>query len=215
MKIITTELNSAPMYKTVYLSSAHLSEEMRAVLLAMADKPDCYYCHRTTGYSDAGIILRFKTIGGDDWSDIEDQLLSDGLNDELTGLIGELSNHDIDAVHFDQDFDLVAGFHWYTDDGQKVIPLAYGVNLDSFHDLDEVKKNLVLQNFEETEEDAEQNYYFEADGSFYNMADFMRLDDNSEMKSYGFAACCGESNTSALFIMLSDDSDRVDLVRVV
>lgn len=194
MKIVTVELNAAPSYKTVFMSSAHLSEEMRAVLLAMADKPDCYYCHRTTGYSDAGIILRFKTIGGDDWSDIEDQLLSDGLNDELTGLIGELSNHDIDAVHFDQDFDLVAGFHWYTDDGQKVIPLAYDVWIEM---------------------DKHDNNYFNHDGVKHYIDDFMRLDDNSEMKSYGFAACCGESNTSALFIMLSDDSDRVDLVRVV
>jgi len=194
MKIITTELLSAPMYKTVYMSSAHLSEEMRAVLLAMADKPDCYYCHRTTGDADAGIILRFKTIGGDDWSDIEDQLLADGLNDELTGLIGELSNHDIDAVHFDQDFDLVAGFHWYTDEGQKVMPLAYDVWIET---------------------DEADNNYFDVDGVRHYVADFMRLDDNSEMKSYGFAACCGESNTSALFIMLSDDSDKVDLVRVV
>lgn len=193
MKIVTVELNAAPSYKTVFMSSAHLSEEMRAALLAMADKNDCYYCHRTCQAADAGIILRFDAIGGD-WLDIETQLLADGLNDELTGLIGELSVQDIDAVHFDRDFDLVAGFHWYTDDGQKVIPLAYDVWIET---------------------DKHGNNYFNHDGVKHYLDDFMRLDDSSEMKSYGFAACCGESNTSALFIMLSDDSDRVDLVRVV
>lgn len=193
MKIVTVELNAAPSYKTVFMSSAHLSEEMRAVLLDMADKNDCYYCHRTCQAADAGIILRFDAIGGD-WLDIETQLLADGLNDELTGLIGELENNGFDAVHFDRDFDLVAGFHWYTDDGQKVIPLAYDVWIEM---------------------DKHDNNYFNHDGVKHYIDDFMRLDDNSEMKSYGFAACCGESNTSALFIMLSDDSDRVDLVRVV
>lgn len=193
MKLCTVEIKEAPMYKTVFLSSAHLSANMRAALLVMADKSNCYYCHRTTGDADTGIILRFDAIGGD-WSEIEGQLLSDGLDDELTGLLSELENNGFDAVHFDNDFDLVAGFHWFTDEGQKVIPLAYDIWIEM--------------------DDADNNY-FTYNGMNHYIADFMRLDDNSEMKSYGYVAECGESNTSALFIALHDDGDKIDLVRLV
>lgn len=194
MKLKTTDFENAVSYRTLFASAAHVSEEMRAVLLAMADNPDCYYCHRTTQKDDAGIILRFKAIAGDEWEDVEDELQMCGIESELLGLIEHIANADFDAVHFDVDFDLIAFAHWYTDDQQKVIPLAYDVWI-------EMDKN--------------DNYYFDLNGTKHYIDDFLRLDDNSEMKSYGYSACCGESNTSSLFIELSDDSDRVDVVRVV
>ena len=46
------------------------------------------------------------------------------------------------------------------------------------------------------------------------MADFMRIGKDG-MADYGFIGVMGESNTSALFISLSDNSDCVNVVRVI
>lgn len=59
-----------------------------------------------------------------------------------------------------------------------------------------------------------ENEYFDLSGRVYCMADFMRIGDGG-MADYGFIGVMGESNTSALYISLSDNSDFVNVVRVI
>lgn len=213
MDINTSEVSS---YKTAFVSSLHLSGESVDILRTMANNPVCWFTHAVTVAEamENAFILRFKAMAGDEWEDVEDGLKEHGFSSEFIALIDALAQADFDAVHFDRDMDLLPGAIWYTPDGSRVIPLAYDSFILSYHDLDDAQRAAVLENLDETEEQAEENSYFICEDIIYSMADMMRLDDNSELKSFGFAAHMGESNTSAIFIALSDDSDRVDVVRV-
>lgn len=221
----TTDFENANFYKTIFLSAAHLSDEMRAVLLAMADSLNCYYCHRTTGNEDAGIILRFKAIAGDEWEDVEAELLERGLDGEFVGLIEHLAIEDIDAVHFDIDFDLLAGAHWYLGSGSKAVPLGYELAIVGYDDLPFDLQQEARQAYYDpsNEHGFTASEFFNDEGDFnfvvidgllYCLSDCMRLDDSSELKEYGFTGVFSESNTSAIAVTLSGDSDSLDAVRI-
>lgn len=198
MDINTSEVSS---YKTAFVSSLHLSGESVDILRTMANNPVCWFTHAVTVAEamENAFILRFKAMAGDEWEDVEDGLKAHGFSSEFIALIDALAQADFDAVHFDRDMDLLPGAIWYTPDGSRVIPLAYDVWIE--YEEGESNEDLFIN-------------YFTAEDTKHYIDDFMRLDDNSELKSFGFAANCGETNTSALFIALSDDGDRVDVVRV-
>lgn len=192
MKLKTTDYENAEQYKSVVACAAHVPPEDMERVTALIEGGK-WWIHQIGADFDGAFIIRFGALGCD-WEDIEAELSGVGFSDEFIGFFSEVHTQDFYAVHFDPDAPLLCHFHWYTDSGAKVIPLGYDLWI---------------------ERDRHDNDYFNLDGVKHYMADFMRLDDNSEMKEYGYHAYAGESNTSALFIAISDDSDKVEVVRYV
>lgn len=193
MKIKTTDYENAEQYKTVVACAAHVPPEDMKLIRDMVCDYSVWWCHPIGAEFDGAFIIRFGALGCD-WEEIQDDLSGRGFSDEFIGFFSEVHTQDFYAVHFDPDAPLLYHFHWYTDSGAKVIPLGYDIWI---------------------ERDRHDNDYFNLDGVKHYVADFLRLDDNSEMKEYGYHAYAGESNTSALFIALSDDSEKVEVVRYV
>jgi hypothetical protein len=192
MKLKTTDYENAEQYKSVVMCCAHVPPEDIQIVRDLIDH-DKWWIHQIGADFDGAFIMRFGAVESE-WDDIEAELSDVGFSDEFIGLLEELHTQEFGAVHFDPDAPLLYHFHWYTDSGAKVIPLGYDLWI---------------------ERDDSDNDYFEMDGVKHYVADFMRLSDESEMKEYGYHAYAGESNTSALFIALSDDSDKVEVVRYV
>lgn len=192
MKLKTTDYENAQQYKTVVMCCAHVPPEDIQIARDLMDHGK-WWMHQIGADFDGAFIMRFGAVETE-WDDIEAELSDVGFSDEFIGLLEELHTQEYGAVHFDPDAPLLYHFHWYTDSGAKVIPLGYDLWI---------------------ERDRHDNDYFNLEGVKHYMADFMRLDDNSEMKEYGYHAYAGESNTSALFIAISDDSDKVEVVRYV
>ena len=207
--MFTANYENAAIYKTMFIAACHCSADQWQQLLAMADDKAAYYCHRTTSYDDTGIIVRLDPIS----DDIGETLAAAGIDDELIELLTDIRENGRDAVHFDADADLLAYKPWYTDDGAKVIPLAYELGYVNFYSLTREQQEQVFQDRDGTGDEYTENDYFVLNDQVYCMADFMRTGDG-EMADYGFIGMMGESNTSALYISLSDNSDFVNVVRV-
>lgn len=207
--MFTVNYENAATYKTMFLAACHCNAEQWQQLLTLSDDKNAYYCHRTTQYNDTGIILRLDPIG----DDIGDTLAAAGLDSELIELLSDIRANGMDAVHFDADADLLAYKPWYTDTGAKVIPLAYELDYVNFYSLTREQQDQVFQDRDGTGDEYTEKDYFVLDDIVYCMADFMRIGDG-EMADYGFIGQMGESNTSSLFISLSDNSDFVNVVRV-
>ena len=207
--MFTANYENAAIYKTMFIAACHCSADQWQQLLAMADDKAAYYCHRTTSYDDTGIIVRLDPIS----DDIGETLAAAGIDDELIELLTDIRENGLDAVHFDADADLLAYKPWYTDDGAKVIPLAYELGYVNFYSLTREQQEQVFQDRDGTGDEYTENDYFVLNDQVYCMADFMRTGDG-EMADYGFIGMMGESNTSALYISLSDNSDFVNVVRV-
>lgn len=109
---------------------------------------------------------------------------------------------------------MLAFVPWYTDDGAKVIPLAYEIEYVNFYSLTPEQRDQVYQDRDGTGDEFIDNNYFVLNDQVYCMDDFMRLGKDG-MADYGFIGVMGESNTSSLFISLSDNSDYVNVVRVI
>lgn len=208
--MFTANYENAAIYKTMFIAACHCNADQWQQLLALADDKAAYYCHRTTPYDDTGIIVRLDPIG----DDIGDTLAAAGIDDELIELLTDIRENGLDAVHFDADADLLAYKPWYTDSGAKVIPLAYEIDQLNFHDLTREQQDQIYEEYEGAGEEYTDYTYFVLSGIVYCMADFMRV-GNGEMADYGFIGVMGESNTSSLFISLSDNSDFVNVVRVI
>lgn len=208
--MFTVNFENAAIYKTMFIAACHCNVDQWRQLLAMADDKAVYYCHRTTQSNDTGIILRLDPIG----DDIGDTLAAAGIDDELIELLTDIRENGLDAVHFDADADLLAYKPWYTDEGAKVIPLAYELDYMNFYSLTREQQDQVYQDRDGTGDEYAENDYFVLNDQVYCMADFMRLGKDG-MADYGFIGVMGESNTSALFISLSDNSDYVNVVRVI
>lgn len=206
--MFTVNYENAAIYKTMFIAACHCSEDQWQQLLTLADDKAAYYCHRTTSYDDTGIIVRLDPVWGDNST-----LHIDGLDSELIELLTDIRENGIDAVHFDADADLLAYKPWYTDDGAKVIPLAYELDYVNFYSLTREQQEQVYQDREGTGDEYAENDYFVLNDQVYCMADFMRIGKDG-MADYGFIGVMGESNTSSLFISLSDNSDYVNVVRV-
>lgn len=207
--MFTVNYENAATYKTMFIAACHCNVDQWRQLLALADDKAAYYCHRTTQSNDTGIIVRLDPIG----DDIGDTLAAAGIDDELIELLTDIRENGLDAVHFDADADLLAYKPWYTDDGAKVVPLAYELDYVNFYSLTREQQEQVYQDRDGTGDEYTENDYFVLDDQVYCMADFMRI-GNGEMADYGFIGEMGESNTSSLFISLSDNSDYVNVVRV-
>lgn len=207
--MFTANYENAAIYKTMFIAACHCSADQWQQLLALADDKAAYYCHRTTSYDDTGIIVRLDPIS----DDIGETLAAAGIDDELIELLTDIRENGLDAVHFDADADLLAYKPWYTDDGAKVIPLAYEIEYVNFYSLTREQQEQVYQDREGTGDECTENDYFVLNDQVYCMADFMRIGKDG-MADYGFIGVMGESNTSSLFISLSDNSDYVNVVRV-
>lgn len=205
----TANYENAAIYKTLFLAACHCTADQWQQLLTLSDDKNAYYCHRTTTYNDTGIILRLDPVWGDNST-----LHIDGLDPELIELLTDIRENGLDAVHFDADADLLAYKPWYTDSGAKVIPLAYEIDQLNFYDLTREQQDQIYQEYEGAGEEYTDYTYFVLGGIVYCMADFMRI-GNGGMADYGFIGVMGESNTSALFISLSDNNDFVNVVRVI
>lgn len=208
--MFTANYENAAIYKTMFIAACHCSADQWRQLLALADDAVVYYCHRTTQSDDTGIIVRLDPIG----DDIGERLADAGIDDELIELLTDIRENGLDAVHFDADADLLAYKPWYTDDGAKVIPLAYALDYVNFYSLTREQQEQVYQDRDGTGDEYAENDYFVLNDQVYCMADFMRTGDGV-MADYGFIGVMGESNTSALYISLSDNSDFVNVVRVI
>ena len=208
--MFTVNYENAATYKTMFIAACHCNVDQWRQLLALADNKAAYYCHRTTQSNDTGIIVRLEPL----CDDIGETLAADGIDDELIELLTDIRENGIDAVHFDADADLLAYKPWYTDDGAKVIPLAYEIEYVNFYSLTPEQRDQVYQDRDGTGYEFIDNNYFVLNDQVYCMADFMRIGDGG-MADYGFIGVMGESNTSALFISLSDNSDFVNVVRVI
>ena len=207
--MFTANYENAATYKTMFIAACHCSADQWQQLLTLADDKAAYYCHRTTSYDDTGIIVRLDPIS----DDIGETLAAAGIDDELIELLTDIRENGLDAVHFDADADLLAYKPWYTDDGAKVIPLAYEIEYINFYSLTREQQDQVFQDRDGTGDEYAENDYFVLNDQVYCMADFMRTGDGG-MADYGFIGVMGESNTSALYISLSDNSDFVNVVRV-
>ena len=207
--MFTVNYENAATYKTMFIAACHCNADQWNQLLALADDKAAYYCHRTTPHDDAGIIVRLDPVWGDNST-----LHSDGLDPELIELLTDIRENGLDAVHFDADADLLAYKPWYTDEGAKVIPLAYELDYMNFYSLTREQQDRVYQDRDGTGDEYTEKDYFVLNDQVYCMADFMRI-GNGEMADYGFIGVMGESNTSALYISLSDNSDFVNVVRVI
>lgn len=208
--MFTANYENAATYKTIFLAACHCSAAQWQQLLTLSDDKNAYYCHRTTQHNDTGIILRLDPIG----DDIGDTLAAAGIDSELIELLADIRANGMDAVHFDQDADLLAHKPWYTDTGAKVIPLAYELDYVNFYSLTREQQEQVYQDRDGTGDDYTEQDYFIVGDIIYCMADFMRI-GNGEMADYGYIGVMGESNTSSLCISLSDNSDYVNVVRVI
>lgn len=207
--MFTANYENAAVYKTMFIAACHCNVDQWRQLLTLADDKAAYYCHRTTSYNDTGIIVRLDPIG----DDIGETLAAAGIDDELIELLTDIRENGLEAVHFDADADLLAYKHWYTDGGAKVTPLAYEIEYVNFYSLTREQQDRVFQDRDGTGDEYTENDYFVLNDQVYCMADFMRIGD-AEMADYGFIGVMGESNTSSLFISLSDNSDFVNVVRV-
>lgn len=211
MKINSVALSAVPSYKTAFVSIAHLSPaDFRNLEILCHD--DYFFCHNVCNDGSA-FIVRFGQIVPEQHEMLDFLVSQYDFTPEFAEFMRLLGDAGFDAVHFDPEFDLVQGQTWYTDLGTKVVPLAYDVDVQSFDQLTDEQRGYVLTHLDETEAAAENNYLV-VEGVIYSMADCMRLDSDSEMSEYGFSGTWGESNTSALFCMLSDDSETADIVRV-
>lgn len=208
--MFTVNYENAATYKTMFIAACHCNIDQWQQLLALADNKAAYYCHRTTQSNDTGIIVRLEPL----CDDIGETLAADGIDDELIELLTDIRENGLDAVHFDADADLLAYKPWYTDEGAKVIPLAYELEYMSYYNLTPEQRDQVYQDRNDTGDKYIENDYFVLNDQVYCMADFMRLGDGG-MSDYGFIGVMGESNTSALFISLSDNNDFVNVVRVI
>ncbi len=184
------ELSAAPVTQLVMVSASHVSPADSVLLAHMSDDKSVWFTHAA---SDGGVIMRFSALGAD-FEEIEDSLKEYGFSSDFIAFIEMLFSNQFDAVHFDRDGDVIALQPWFTDEGQKVTPLA-----------DELP--LLVDDYG--------NPCFEHDDELYSLNDFMRLDENGKLKGYGLHASMGESNTSALFIELADSESAVNLYRVV
>lgn len=207
--MFTANYENAAIYKTMFIAACHCSADQWQQLLTLADDKAAYYCHRTTSYDDTGIIVRLDPIS----DDIGETLAAAGIDDELIELLTDIRENGLDAVHFDADADLLAYKPWYTDDGAKVTPLAYEIEYVNFYSLTREQQDQVFRDRDGTGDEYTENDYFVLRDIVYCMADFMRIGDGG-MADYGFIGVMGESNTSALYISLSDNSDFVNVVRV-
>lgn len=208
--MFTVNYENVATYKTIFIAACHCNIDQWRQLLALADNKAAYYCHRTVQSDDTGIIVRLEPL----CDDIGGTLAADGIDDELIELLTDIRENGIDAVHFDADADLLAYKPWYTDDGAKVIPLAYELEYMNFYSLTREQQEQVYQDRDGTGDEYAENDYFVLNDQVYCMADFMRIGKDG-MADYGFIGVMGESNTSALFISLSDNSDCVNVVRVI
>ena len=212
--MITVNFENAASYKTVFAAACHIEEEQWAVLLDMAENGDVDFCHRTCEHNDAGVIFRAGPFSDYDDEEFLELVADYGLNAESADVIRRAYNAGFDAVHFDALADLLAYTPWYTDDGAKVIPLAYEIEYINFYSLTREQQDQVFQDRDGTGDEYTEKDYFVLNDQVYCMADFMRLGKDG-MADYGFIGVMGESNTSSLFISLSDNNDFVNVVRVV
>lgn len=206
----TVNYENAAIYKTMFLAACHCNADQWQQLLTLSDDKNAFYCHRTTSYDDTGIIVRLDPL----CDDIGETLSAAGVDSELIELLTDIRENGLDAVHFDADADLLAYKPWYTDSGAKVIPLGYELDYVNYYSLTPEQQEQVYQDRDGTGDEYTENDYFVLNDQVYCMADFMRTGDG-EMSDYGFIGVMGESNTSALYISLSDNSDFVNVVHVV
>lgn len=210
----TTYFENASSYKTVYAAACHISADQWGVLLEMADNGDVYFVHRVSKHNDTGVIFRAGLFADYDDEEFFELVAGYGLNAESADVIRRAYNAGFDAVHFDALADLLAFIPWYTDEGAKVIPLAYALEYMSYYNLTPDQQDQVRQDRDGTGDEYTENDYFVLNDRVYCMADFMRTGKGG-MAEYGFIGVMGESNTSALFISLSDNNDFVNVVRVI
>lgn len=146
---------------------------------------------------------------------IADVLTAAGVSSYGVELIDAISEKGFDAVILSGDTEPLHGVPWFTDDGAKVIPLGYGLEITQYYDLTPDQKHYVHVNIDESAEDDGDQDYFVHGEDVYSLSDVMRLGDDSVMGVYGFTGYIGETNTSALFVAVSGDGDTVDLARVI
>jgi len=210
MKINSVALSAVPSYKTAFVSIAHLSPA-DSVNLAGLSRKGYYFCHNVSN-DGSGFIVRFGQVTPDAHEMPEFLVSQYDFSQPFAELMQLLADAGFDAVHFDPEMDLIEGVTWYTDNGTKVVPLVYGAQLTNYYDLTEEERQIVLSTW--PEHLAQDKDFIFVDGAALEFEDCMRIESNSEMAEYGFTGYWSESNTSALYCVLSDDAETVDVVRV-
>lgn len=181
-------------YRTAFISSQHLNHEHANILRAMASNPECWFVHAVASAAENAFILRFKAMSGDHWEDIEDGLKEHGFWPDFIAIIDALAQADFDAVHFDIDFPLLPGAVWYTENNTRVEPLGYELELRT--------------------DSRDESFFVLPDGDELWVNEFMRMDKNDEMFSYGFHAQASGSAFHSVVISLSGCGDFVDVARI-
>lgn len=213
-------LNPEITYITAFAALRHLSESDYQLLLANAG--NVFFIHQTAAVNP-GVILRFGAAGTDA-EEVETALTELGLSSDFTAIALGLRAAGYDAIHLDQDMDLLPGAPWYMESGSKVIPLAYDLPLLYWHDLDDAQKEMAcseacieLDNGEDYfTQEGTQFIYLPADNGapewLYQLSDFLRL-AGTETGEY-FDGYSSETAFSSVVIKLSDDSESVNVARV-
>lgn len=201
--------NADASYKTVFVSMLHVPNT--EALFDIAGNTDAFYCHATD--DGAGCIVRFGALGCT-WDEIATALELDGL-DGMPGLYDLFSaayDDGYHAVHFDVSMPLVPGAKFFIDDASTCFtPLAYDLPIIGFNDLTDEQMQEMIDEYGH-EGAGERNYFILGD-DVYVVADFMRLDPESDLLEY-IDGDVSESAFSSLGVKLSDDSDSVTVYRI-
>lgn len=210
MKINSVALSAVPSYKTAFVSIAHLSPaDFRNLEILCHDH--YFFCHNVSN-DGSGFIVRFGQIVPEQYEMLDFLVSEYDFSPEFAEFVRMLGDAGFDAVHFDPEMDLVEGQTWYTDIGTKVVPLVYGAEIINYYNLSEEQRQAVLADYDK--ENAQESDFVFIDGVAHAIGECWRLDKDSEMLEYGFSGYWDESMESALFCMLSDDSETANIARV-
>lgn len=212
------KLSEIAFYKTVVVGIEHLSLEDRNNMRSMVDA-GYFFVHRVEE-DESGLICRYGAVTPD--NDVGDVMVGDyGFSDYFGEMIAQFKDAGFDAVHFDIEGDRVDGLTWYTESYTRVKPLGYELPIIGWDDLNEDQKQYARDNWMPEDAESDEDYFGYSpdnfvviDGKLYNIsAECMRCLDG-EMAEHGFTGYFSESNTSAVYIKLSDDGEYCDAVRV-
>ena len=216
-------LNPEISYITVLTSARHVSQADYAVLAANADSQ--FFIHATTT-AQPGYIVRFGAAGGYEWDEIEATLTDLGLSADFVAMVEAMHRAGYDAAHFDLEMELLPSVPFYLEDGEKVTPLAYDLPILSWHDLDQLQKEIAIAECCADPETAD-DYFLNNDALFFAvpasddqdaqifyMSDVMRVEQGGNMDEAGLTGYVSESAFSSVAVMLSDDSDFISVFRV-
>lgn len=206
-------------YRTVFVSMSHLSPDDATNIAALCEN-GYFFCH-AVGNDGGAYVVRFGAVAPEDCDLVDFLVDTYDFSRPLAEFMLSLSEAGFDAVHFEAESDLVEGVAYYTPSGTRITPLEYNRPILSFDELTEEQKQYALENWvPDDAEDGEDylnyspDYFAVIEGKLYNIsAECMRIYDG-ELSEMGFTGYFGESNTTAIYIRMSDDSESFDAVRV-